>query len=242
MTVEMQASGVPAPADGAMTGAKALTVTGLQAFYGPARALAGVDLSIEAGGALGLIGNNGAGKTTLLRSIAGLHRGRKSGKVEYGETSILGKKADFAARLGIGLVRDGGRVFENMTIRDHLNLAARLGKGRDGVGGNVEEVLATFPLLSTRGPNTKAGYLSGGQRQVLCLAMAVVSGATCILLDEPSAGLAESTSEQVFGIIGDLAKSGITLLIAEQDVRWLRALTKRVADLEMGRIINYQEL
>jgi branched-chain amino acid transport system ATP-binding protein len=242
MAIETTQSSLAAPHSEQVQGAKGLEVSGLQAFYGPARALAGVDLSIDAGDSLGLIGNNGAGKTTLLRVIAGLHRGRYAGKVTYGDKPLLGKKANQVARLGVGIVRDGGRVFENLSITDHLNLAARLGKGRGGIAGDVDRVLESFPLLSSRGVGTKAGYLSGGQRQVLCLAMAVVSGATCILLDEPSAGLAESTCESVFGIIGDLAKTGITMLIAEQDVRWLRTLTTRVADLEMGRIIGYQEL
>lgn len=144
--------------------------------------------------------------------------------------------------LGVGLVRDGGRVFENLSILDHLNLAGRLGKRRGRPVDEIEKTLETFPLLASRGIHTKCGYLSGGQRQVVNLAMAMVSGATCILLDEPSAGLAESTAEQVFTIIQDLTERGITMLIAEQDVRWLQTLTKRVAELEMGRIVGYSEL
>lgn len=227
-----------APAPGA---GQRLAVSGLQAFYGPARALSGVDFTIEAGDSLGLIGNNGAGKTTLLRTIAGLHR-RCSGTVTYGDVSLLGKKPDQAAMLGVGLVRDGGRVFENLSIADHLTLAARLGRRRGQPVAGVEEALGTFPLLASRGASTKAGYLSGGQRQVLCLAMAIVSGASCLLLDEPSAGLAESTAAAGFEIIKDLTTKGITMLIAEQDVRWLRTLTGTVAELEMGRIIGSRDI
>jgi branched-chain amino acid transport system ATP-binding protein len=218
-----------------------LEVSDLQAFYGPARALAGIDFTVEAGASLGLIGNNGAGKTTLLRTIACLHR-RATGSVTYGGVQLLGRKADQAALLGVGLVRDGGRVFENLTIGEHLALAARLGRRRGGQVESTDALLEQFPLLASRGVNTKAGYLSGGQRQVLCLAMAVMSGASCLLLDEPSAGLAESTAEAVFGIIGTLAQQGLTLIIAEQDVRWVKTLTDTVAELEMGRIIGYRDV
>ncbi len=216
-----------------------LVVSDLHAFYGPAQALAGVDLTIEAGDALGMVGNNGAGKTTLLRAISGLHR-RTRGTVQYGTASLLGRRPDEVALLGVGLVRDGGRVFENLTIREHLALASRLRVKRGHDQRSIDELLEMFPMLAARGARTKAGYLSGGQRQVLCLAMAVGGGATCLLLDEPSAGLAEQTAAEVFGIIRDLAERGLTLLIAEQDIRWLGSLTGRVAELEMGRVIGYR--
>jgi branched-chain amino acid transport system ATP-binding protein len=241
MAVRMLRRNGSAPTKVSGTGPQRLEVEGLQAFYGPARALAGVDFTIEAGDSLGLIGNNGAGKTTLLRTLAGLHR-RANGVATYGGVSLLGKKPDQAAMLGVGLVRDGGRVFENLSIMDHLNLATRLGRKRGLVVQSAEATLTSFPLLASRGASTKAGYLSGGQRQVLCLAMAVASGSKCLLLDEPSAGLAESTADSVFSMIRDLAGRGVTMLIAEQDVRWLRTLTSRVAELEMGRIVGYREL
>jgi ABC-type branched-subunit amino acid transport system ATPase component len=217
-----------------------LVVRELKAFYGPARALDGVDLIVEPGETLGLLGNNGAGKTTLLRAVAGLHR-RVNGSAEYDGHSLLGRKPDEIAVLGVGLVRDGGRVFENLTILEHLALAVRLGKKRGETGRSAPELLEMFPVLAARKGHTKAGYLSGGQRQLLCLAMAVGGGAKCLLLDEPSAGLAESTAVEVFSIIRNLADQGLTLLIAEQDLRWLRTLTDRVANLEMGRIVGYLE-
>lgn len=213
-----------------------LVVDDLQAYYGPAQALAGVTLTVEPGQALGLVGNNGAGKTTLLRTLAGLHR-RATGNATYGGQALLGRRPDAVAMLGVGLVRDGGRVFENLTITEHLALACRLGRRRGQEVTSVTELLELFPILHARGPTTKAGFLSGGQRQLLCLAMAVGSGAQCLLLDEPSAGLAESTAAEVFAIVRDLARQRhLTLLIAEQDERWLEALTDSVAHLEMGRI------
>jgi ABC-type branched-subunit amino acid transport system ATPase component/ABC-type branched-subunit amino acid transport system permease subunit len=234
-------TGQPAlPADEPKPRSGRLVVRQLQAFYGPARALDGVDLVVEPGETLGLLGNNGAGKTTLLRTVAGLHR-RVSGSAEYDGHSLLGRKPDEIAVLGVGLVRDGGRVFENLTILEHLALAVRLGKKRGESGRSAAELLEMFPVLAARKGHTKAGYLSGGQRQLLCLAMAVGGGARCLLLDEPSAGLAESTAVEVFSIIRTLADQGLTLLIAEQDQRWLRTLTDSVANLEMGRIVGYLE-
>jgi branched-chain amino acid transport system ATP-binding protein len=236
----------PGPVDGHAPGRAGdeparLVVQHLFAFYGPAQALAGVDLTVEEGEAVGLVGQNGAGKTTLLRTIAGLHR-RASGAVDYAGRSLLGCRPDEVALRGVGLVRDGGRVFENLTIREHLALAARLGQKRGRVGQTPDELLDLFPILAHRGGDTKAGYLSGGQRQLLCLAMAVGSGASCLLLDEPSAGLAESTAAEVFAIIRGFADRGLTLVIAEQDVRWLRSLADRVAELEMGRVVGYVDV
>lgn len=219
-------------------GPAALVIEDLHAFYGPAQALAGVSFTLEPGTCLGLVGNNGAGKTTLLRTIGGLHR-RATGRVEYAGTSLLGRPPDEVAVRGVGLLRDGGRVFENLSIRDHLLIANRLGRKRLQGTRDIPELLEMFPVLANRGEATKAGYLSGGQRQLLCLAMAVASGAGCLLLDEPSAGLAESTAADVFAIIKRLADDGLTLLIAEQDVRWLSSLTDRAAELEMGRIVGY---
>lgn len=244
MRVPMLSSRHPAsladlPIGGSPTAAPAaLVVEHLNAFYGPAQALSDISFTVEPGTVLGLVGQNGAGKTTLLRTIGGLHR-RASGRVEYAGASLLGRRPDQVAVRGIGLVRDGGRVFENLTIREHLIIATQLGRKRLQGSRDVDQLLEMFPVLAQRGAQTKAGYLSGGQRQLLCLAMAVGSAAGCLLLDEPSAGLAESTAEEVFRIIRRFADEGLTLLIAEQDVRWLSALTGRAAELEMGRIVGY---
>jgi branched-chain amino acid transport system ATP-binding protein len=210
---------------------------GLSASYGSARALSDIDLTIEAGTSLGIVGENGAGKTTLLRTIARVHR-RATGTIEYGGESLLRRRPDYVARLGIGLVRDGGRVFENLTIRDHLRLAERLGRARGGAPAPAEEVVERFPMLARRGLETKAGFLSGGQRQGLCLAMAVAAGSACLLLDEASAGLAESTAAEIFDVIGELAAAGMTLVVAEQDRRWLEGLVGEIVRLEMGRLVG----
>ena len=222
--------------DGAAT-SKELVLRDVVAFYGAAQALAGVTLTVAAGEAVGIVGLNGAGKSTLMRSISGLQR-RVSGTIEYGGRSLMGLKPDVVAGRGINFVRDGAHVFQGLTIREHLALAARAARVRNHPAPTVDEVIDLFPVLKNRGVNSKAGYLSGGQRQALGLAMAMGGGATCILLDEPSAGLAQSTAEEIFANIRRFADQGISLLIAEQDIRWLRGLADRIVELEMGRIIG----
>ena len=214
---------------------QSLVLSALSSFFGSVVALDAVDLKVGPGESVGVIGENGAGKSTLLRSIARLHR-RTSGSIEYGGHMLVNSSPDRVARLGITFVRDGGKAFEALTIEEHLLLAARLRRIRTGAAVDPDEVLARFPVLSRLRTSTKAGYLSGGQRQALCLAMASASGAPCLLLDEPSAGLAESTAEQIFSVIGQLASEGMSLLIAEQERRWLDGLTSRVVELEAGRV------
>lgn len=213
------------------TGEAVLAIDGLHARYGRAEALRGVSFSVAHGQSLGILGKNGAGKTTLLRTIAGLHR-QAQGSVRYRDSNLLGLGADEIARLGIFLVRDGGRVFENLSIADHLSLACRLASARNKRVANPSDLLRSLPILEERGGGTKAGLLSGGQRQVLCLAMAIASAADCLLLDEPSAGLAETTATEVFEVIRQLGGRGVTLIVAEQDPKWLAELVNRTVQLE----------
>jgi branched-chain amino acid transport system ATP-binding protein len=216
---------------------KSLALSSMSSFFGSVVAVDAVNLKVGPGESVGVIGENGAGKSTLLRSIARLHR-RTSGSIEYGGRKLANCTPDQVARLGITFVRDGGKAFEALTIQEHLLLASRLRRIRTGATGDPDAVLERFPVLSRLRSSTKAGYLSGGQRQALCLAMASASGATCLLLDEPSAGLAESTAEEIFAEIGQLSGDGMSLLIAEQDRRWLDGLTSRVIELEAGRVLD----
>jgi len=218
-----------------MSAEKSLVVEGLTAHYGPAQALWGIGLTVGPGEVLALLGENGAGKTTLLRALARVHR-QASGTVRYGDTDLMKLSADRVARQGISMVRDGARVFESLTIEEHLYLALRLERSKTGKSSTVDDVLEKFPVLARRGRGVKAGYLSGGQRQALCLAMAVGAGASFLLLDEPSAGLAESTAEETFALIASLARQGVSMLIAEQQPRWLSGWTTATVRLEMGRV------
>lgn len=212
-----------------------LVIEGLSAFYGPAQALWNVELTVGAGEAVALLGDNGAGKTTLLRSLARIHR-QATGSARYGTTELFRLAPHQVVRSGISMVRDGARVFENLTIGDHLYLASRL----DPDKRSVDEIIEMFPVLRRRGPTVKAGYLSGGQRQALCLAMAVGAGARFLLLDEPSAGLAESTAAEIFDLIRGLSAQGVSMLIAEQRFDWLAGWATSIARLEMGRIVSME--
>jgi ABC-type branched-subunit amino acid transport system ATPase component len=214
---------------------RALVVRNLTAHYGPAQALWDVSLTVREGEVTALLGENGAGKTTLLRALARVHR-QSAGQVRYGDADLTKLSAHEVARQGISLVRDGGRVFQSLTIEEHLYLAQRLRRSKDAKPAAIDEILDTFPVLARRGRGVKAGYLSGGQRQALCLAMAVGAGASFLLLDEPSAGLAESTAAEIFSHISSLARQGVAMLVAEQQPRWLSGWATGTVRLEMGRV------
>jgi branched-chain amino acid transport system ATP-binding protein len=214
---------------------RSLVAEGLTAHYGPAQALWGISLTVRPGEVTALLGENGAGKTTLLRVLARVHR-QAAGTIRYGGTDLMKLPAHEVARRGISMVRDGGRVFESLTIEEHLYLALRLQHSKGAKSVTADQVLEKFPVLARRGRRTKAGYLSGGQRQALCLAMAVAAGADFLLLDEPSAGLAESTAEETFAHIASLAAQGVSMLIAEQQPRWLSGWATGTVRLEMGRV------
>lgn len=213
-----------------------LEVEHLSAWYGQARALSDVALTVETGHAVGLVGRNGSGKTTLLRCIAGAHT-RVEGRVAHGGSDLLGRRVDDIAALGVSLVRESGRVFQGLTVDECLTGARHLASRRGKEALSVGDILDWMPIL---GPlrKTPAGYLSGGQRQALALAMALTSRPTCLLLDEPSAGLHETLIESIFAIIAKIVREGVTMLIAEQRVNFLEDLVDRIYVLETGSISN----
>jgi ABC-type branched-subunit amino acid transport system ATPase component/ABC-type branched-subunit amino acid transport system permease subunit len=212
----------------------ALETEGLSAWYGQAQALFDVSIRVGDNEILGILGDNGAGKSTLLKSIARVH-GKVEGSIRLQGTELLSKGSSKSAVLGVSLVREGARVFPNLTILEHLAfskyLAGRRGKEYQG----DELAWEWLPFLYER-RSQKAGVLSGGQRQLLALTAAAMSEPTCLLLDEPSAGLAESISEVVFDSIRRIASQGGTLIIAEQSDRWLSGLVDQVCTLELGKV------
>jgi ABC-type branched-subunit amino acid transport system ATPase component len=211
-----------------------LKVTELSAWYGEARALFDVSLSVQPGEVVGVLGDNGAGKSTLLRSIARLHR-KTRGSVCFEGHEIIGRSSQELSTLGVGLVREGAIVFPDMTVAEHLTLARRLAERRHQPWRGEEAVYEWLPILGER-RQTKAGLLSGGQRQLLALASAAIASPTCLLLDEPSAGLAESILETVFDFVRRIAADGVTLVIAEQSERWIADIADQIYWLEVGRM------
>jgi branched-chain amino acid transport system ATP-binding protein len=219
-----------------VTAEAALRVTNMNAWYGQAQALRDVSLTVSTGEIVGILGRNGAGKSTLLRSMARLHRRASGGLQLFGE-DVLGLTAEAVASRGLSLVREGAIVFESLTVGEHLQLAQSLAERR-GRKGDIAQVQEWFPVLWER-RDVRGGYLSGGQRQMLSLAVAFVSQPRCLLLDEPSAGLAEVVAASLYESIVRIANQDVALLIAEQDGRWLRGLATRVYVLENGS--NQQE-
>ena len=213
-----------------------LDVRNADAWYGRAQVLQRVSVKVKPLEVVGLFGHNGAGKSTLLRMIAGLHT-HCSGQVEFGGRPFDRLKPHERAKRGVVLVREGARVFDTLSVHEHMLLGARLARISGRSIRDSEEVYTMLPML---GPlrHRRAGYLSGGQRQMLCLGMAVASRATCMLLDEPSTGLAPAVSELLYVGIESLARSGVTFLIAEQNPIWLGKVATRGYVIEVGRIVS----
>jgi branched-chain amino acid transport system ATP-binding protein len=217
-----------------MAESRCLTLAGVCAWYGQAQVIWDVSFVVGARQFVGIVGRNGAGKTTLLRVIARLH-GRASGSVSLFGREIIGQRPEQVARLGVGIMREGGGIFESLSVQDHLQLAAKLAAQRSREA-SPDAAWDWFPMLHKL-RDAKGGYLSGGQRKMLGLAMAFVSRPSCLLLDEPSAGLAESVSESVFEVVERLAREDMALVVAEQDPKWLKG-ADRVHELEVGRFVQ----
>jgi ABC-type branched-subunit amino acid transport system ATPase component/ABC-type branched-subunit amino acid transport system permease subunit len=211
-----------------------LKVESLCSWFGQAQALVDVSMSVKSGEIIGVLGANGAGKSTLLRSIARVHR-RAQGSISFKGNDILGMSPYDVSLLGLGIVREGSLVFPDMTVVEHLKLARRLCELRRMDSYGEETIFEQLPVLAKMA-HVKAGVLSGGQRQLLALATATLSGPTCLLLDEPSAGISESALEVIFGFVRRIADDGMTLIIAEQNEKWLVDLVDRSYWLDIGRM------
>jgi branched-chain amino acid transport system ATP-binding protein len=213
----------------------ALTVQGLSAWYGDAQALWDVSLHVEDGEVVGVLGRNGAGKTTLLRSIMGLQR-KLTGQIALQGEAIAGLEPSAISLRGLSLLREGGVMATSLTVLQHLELGRRLGRQRGTAPRAVEEMWQWFPLLQPLAHRT-AGTLSGGQRQALALASALIGNPKFLLLDEPSAGLAPKVAHELFQTIRQLSRQGLSVLVVEQQPAWLEGLAQRNYLLEVGSVI-----
>jgi branched-chain amino acid transport system ATP-binding protein len=183
-----------------------------------------------------LLGHNGAGKSTLLRSIARVHAAI-SGDVLLDGTTIVHEPPATVARMGVGLVREGAPVFGHLTVEDNLRVGERLARHRRLEPEPLSDVWSWFPVLAAR-RKVMAGYLSGGQRQMLAISCALVARPRVLLLDEPSAGLAPSMAAAVFTAVRTLCSSGMAVLLAEQDMQWVTGFASRTYRLESGRLVG----
>jgi branched-chain amino acid transport system ATP-binding protein len=215
----------------------ALRSEGLSVSYGGIRAVKGVSLEVQSGEIVTLLGANGAGKTSTLRGIMGLSRGMGtvSGKVSLFGQEVCGWDAHEVAALGVSLVPEGRGVFTGMTVRENLLLGAYLKRAPAGIAQRLEQAFQLFPRLKER-LEQDAGTLSGGEQQMLAIGRALLSAPRMILLDEPSLGLSPKLVGEIFAAIREIAKSGITILLVEQNTRLALETAARAYVLVTGEI------
>ena len=211
-----------------------LELRGLELAYGPITAVKGIDLAIEEGKVVCLIGANGAGKTTTLRAISGLMR-PKSGTILFAGEAIGRLPPHRIAGLGIVQVPEGRQVFARMSVLENLRMGAFLVPETGEVGRRLEEVMELFPRLKER-LRQSAGLLSGGEQQMLAMGRALMAAPRALLLDEPSMGLAPLLIEEIFALIAKLKAAGRTILLVEQNARLALRVSDRAYVLETGRI------
>ena len=211
-----------------------LSIDRLQVAYGGIRAVKGIDLAVEPGELVCLIGANGAGKTTTLRAITGIVH-PAAGAVRYDGADISRMKPHQIARRGLAMVPEGRGVFAQLTIEENLAMGAYARADRAAVAADVDRAFTLFPRLKERRKQT-AGTLSGGEQQMLAIARALMSRPKLLLLDEPSMGLAPLMVEKIFDVIRAIAAEGVTLLLVEQNARLALEVSHRGYVLEGGLI------
>jgi branched-chain amino acid transport system ATP-binding protein len=213
-----------------------LSVRNLEVFYGPIRAVRGIDLDVEAGEIVALIGANGAGKTSTLHAIAGLLPFR--GEITYQGRALTPNSAERNLRAGISLVPEGRGILGRMSVEDNLRMGVYVRSDHAQALADIDGMFERFPILKERRA-TMASLLSGGEQQMLAIARALLSRPRLLLLDEPSLGLAPRTSSAMFSTIAELRRGGTTVLIVEQKARQVLKFADRAYLLETGRVIAF---
>lgn len=211
-----------------------LDIRDLRVRYGAIEAVKGIDLHVNAGERVTLIGANGAGKTSTLKALAGLLP-IASGDIRFDGHSIRAVPAHRLPRQGVSLVPEGRGIFARMSVLENLQAGAYLRRDREQVDEDMEGLFEHFPRLRER-LGQSAGLLSGGEQQMLALARALLSRPRLLILDEPSMGLAPIMVEKIFAVIDAVCQAGMTLLLVEQNARLALQVTDRAYVMDSGRI------
>lgn len=209
-----------------------LAVSKLDAFYGDSHVLHGVDLRVDAGEVVTLIGRNGAGKSTTLKSIIG-DIPRRSGSIVFDDTEIVRTSSERICRMGMGFVPEDRGMFSTLNVHENLTIGRPSGKHR----WSLERIYELFPVLDAR-RSQKASSLSGGEQQMLAIARPLYMGASFLLLDEPTEGLAPVIVDSIGAIIKQLKEAGLTILLVEQNLPFATDVADRHYLLENGRIVR----
>ena len=212
-----------------------LQVNRLEAFYGPIRALHGLDFHLDEGGVTTLLGANGAGKTTTLRALCGMVRA--AGEVTFAGQKLLGKSTEDIARLGVAHVPEGRGTFTRLTVEENLQLGAISRKNKVEIDQDIERCFTYFPRLKQR-RKQQAGTLSGGEQQMLAISRALMLRPRLMLLDEPSFGLAPLVVREMFDILRRLNREEkVSMLVVEQNAALALQLADEAYLLETGSLV-----
>jgi len=210
-----------------------LEVTNLHTRYGAIEALKGISLTVDEGEVVTLIGSNGAGKTTTLRSISGLTPASQ-GKIVFAGEEITHVPAHEIVGRGIALAPEGRHCFPRMTVRENLDLGAHRRRGPE-IADDMAQVYELFPVLKERA-RQKAGTMSGGEQQMLAIGRALMARPRLLMLDEPSLGIAPVLVQRIYQTIGEINRSGVAILLVEQNANYALDAASRGYVFETGRI------
>jgi branched-chain amino acid transport system ATP-binding protein len=211
-----------------------LEIKNLHAGYGQMKVLQGVDLDIQAGEIVALLGSNGAGKSTLNNNISGIYT-PTSGSILFEGEDIVGMRSEHVVQKGIIHVPEGRRIFPNISVRENLELGSYL-RGRQNRAANLDRVVGVFPRLQERFSQL-AGTLSGGEQQMLAIGRGMMAEPRLMILDEPSLGLSPLLVEEMFALIQDLNKTGLSFFLVEQNVMQSLEIADRAYVIENGKIV-----
>lgn len=217
-----------------------LELKNVRTYYGNIQALKGIDLLVERGEIITLIGANGAGKSTTLMSISGVVP-PKSGEIIFEGEFISGRDPEQIVSMGISQVPEGRRIFPHLTVRENLDMGALLRKDRAGIRTDLDYVFSLFPILAER-RNQAGGTLSGGEQQMLAISRALMARPKLLLLDEPSLGLAPLIVQQIFEIISQVNRENkTTIFLVEQNANQALKVAHRGYVMETGRVTMADE-